>query len=233
MGKIMAFLQARMGSKRLPGKTLLRIQGKSILERAIERLQCARKIDQVVVLTTKLDEDDAVVEEARRLGVDTFRGPAADVLKRFQQAAELFRPEVVVRATADNPLIDIGSANRIVQALQSSNLDWCMECNLPVGAATEAMTARALAEVDRIAHAAGDREHVTLYIKEHQERFRVALLVPPDTLRRPALRLTVDTPEDFIFVEDIIQHLPETGRPLPLESYLEIAANLSRARMHG
>ncbi len=226
----MAFLQARMGSSRLPGKVLLRIRGKSILERAIERLRAARKIDEVVVLTTTLEEDDAVADEALRLETTVFRGPELDVLKRFQLAAEQFHPGVIVRATADNPLIDIGSVDRVVQALVSSSLDWCLESNLPVGAATEALTARALEVVDCTAKSPEDREHVTLYIKHHPEKFRVALLVPPDALRRPHLRITVDTPEDFIFVEDLIERLPEGHRPVSLQRYLSVAESLTRAR---
>jgi len=222
METVMAFLQARMGSTRLPGKVLLRIQGKSILERAIERLRAADKVHEVVVLTTTLDEDDAVCEEAARLRASVFRGSSEDVLQRFQQASEQYTPDVVVRATADNPLLDIGSVNRVVQALQSSNLDWCIETNLPVGAATEALTPEVLERLDRTVSSSRDREHVTLYIKEHPDDFRVALLVPPDFLRRPELRVTVDTMEDFIFVEDLIQKIPESDLPLPLKKYLDV-----------
>jgi spore coat polysaccharide biosynthesis protein SpsF len=222
MKTVMAFLQARMGSTRLPGKVLLRIQGKTILERAIERLRAADKVHEVVVLTTTLDEDAAVCEEAARLQALVFRGSSDDVLQRFQQASEQYGPDVLVRATADNPLLDIGSVNRVVQALQSSNLDWCIESNLPVGAATEALTPEVLSRLDRTVRSSRDREHVTLYIKEHPDAFRVALLVPPDSLRRPELRLTVDTMEDFIFVEDLIQRIPESDLPVPLKKYLDV-----------
>ncbi len=116
-----------MGSTRLPGKVLLRIRGRSILERAIWRLRAARTVDELIVLTTTLDEDDAVEREAERLGVRVHRGPALDVLRRFQEASERFRPSIIVRATADNPLVDFGSADRIVRAVRSSKLDYCME----------------------------------------------------------------------------------------------------------
>ena len=233
MGPVMAFLQARMGSSRLPGKVLLRIQGKSILERAIWRLQAARTLDAVVVLTTSLAEDDQILQEAQRLGTAVYRGPELDVLGRFQQAAERFGPRIVVRATADNPLIDVGSVDRIVRALKSSDLDYCMEDQLPVGAATEAITAGALRRSALEATEPRHREHVTLYVKEHPEKFRIAFLAPPDALCSPGLRLTVDTPEDFISVEDFIQALPESSLPVPLEQYIRWANAAARGRSQG
>lgn len=222
MGQVMAFLQARMGSTRLPGKVLLKIRGQSILCRAIERLQAARVIDGVVVLTTRMGEDDRVADEALRAGADVYRGPALDVLKRFQRASETFAPEVIVRATADNPLIDIGSIDRVVCALRAKRLDWCMEGELPVGAATEAITAEALEEADRRATDIRYREHVTLYIKEHPDEFRTATLSAPGPLRRPDVRLTVDTPEDFDYVESLLLRLPEEPHPVELERYLDL-----------
>jgi spore coat polysaccharide biosynthesis protein SpsF len=171
-----------------------------------------------------------VVLEAERLEAPVHRGPDLDVLKRFQQASRRFRPEIVIRATADNPLIDIGSVDRIVRAVRASGLDFCQENGLPVGAATEAVTAKALEKTDLEARDPNHREHVTLYVKEHLEKFRVAFLSPPDSLCRPDLRITVDTPADFLFVEDLIGAFAEGESPAPLESYLRIAEALNRAR---
>jgi spore coat polysaccharide biosynthesis protein SpsF len=218
----MAFLQARMGSKRLPGKVLMRIQGQTILERAIRRLRASPAIHEIAVLTTILPVDDAIMQEAHRLGVRVHRGSELDVLERFQEAAERFRPRIVIRATADNPLIEIGSVQRIVEALKSRNLDWCMENNLPYGAATEALTAEALAMVHHCARESRHREHVTLYIKEHPEEFYTALLDPPASLRHPGVRLTVDTPEDFQFVDWLIGKKHENAHPLPLSEYIAL-----------
>ena len=219
-----------MGSSRLPGKVLLQIQSQSILERALRRLQAAETVDAVAVLTTTLPADDAVIEMAEVLGALAFRGPELDVLKRYQLASDYFGPEIIIRATADNPLIDIGSVDRIVRALRASDLDYCVEIELPVGAATEAITAQALRRVDALAESPWHREHVTLYVKENPDSFRVAFLAPPDVLRRPDLRLTIDTPEDFILIEDIIQGVGDSSRPLPLERYLPRATELARTR---
>ena len=219
-----------MGSTRLPGKVLLRIEGESILERAVKRLREASSPEDVVILTTTLEEDEPIVSEAERLRAPVFRGPSLDVLKRFQLAAEHFRPEIVVRATADNPLVDISSVDRIVRALRGSDLEYCMEIDLPYGAATEAIGVRALERSDKLAKQGRHREHVTLFAKENPDEFRLAYLTPPDALRRPEIRLTVDTPEDFMFMEDLIRLVPENGRPLPLERYLDAAADLARTR---
>jgi spore coat polysaccharide biosynthesis protein SpsF len=223
---VMAFLQARMGSKRLPGKVLMPIQGKTILERAICRLSESPAIDEVVVLTTISPRDDVIMKEAARLGTRVYRGSEEDVLERFQKASEHFRPAIVVRATADNPLIEIGSVERIVEALRSRHLDWCLEKDLPYGSATEAVTASALEQVHLRARDPRHREHVTLYIKEHPEEFRIALLEPPAAFRHPNIRFTIDTPEDFKFVESLIGKKAENPYPLPLDEYIALALTI-------
>jgi spore coat polysaccharide biosynthesis protein SpsF len=212
-----------MGSTRLPGKVLMRIQGHSILRRAIHRLQASPVVDEVVVLTTVKAEDDAVVEEAHMSGAMTYRGSESNVLERFQKASEAFHPDVIIRATADNPLIDIGSIERIVHTLQQEELDWCMENELPYGAATEALTGGALARVYRISEKPRHKEHVTLYIKDHPEEFRLAYLEAPDSLRYPQVRLTVDTAEDFAFMNTLISSKPEADQPIPLIEYIPLA----------
>lgn len=220
---VMAFLQARMGSRRLPGKVLMPIQGQTILERAIRRLRESPAVDEIAVLTTVSPQDDAIVNEACKLGTRVHRGSEEDVLERFQEASELFHPGIIIRATADNPLIEIGSLERIVDALRSRNLDWCTERDLPYGSATEAVTASALEQTHLRAHEPRHREHVTLYIKEHPEEFHIGLLAPPAALRHPDVRFTVDTPEDFQFVNSLIEKKTENDHPLPLTEYIALA----------
>lgn len=219
----MAFLQARMGSTRLPGKVLMRIRGRSILERAVRRLEASDEIDRVVVLTTEREADDAVVLEARRLGISTFRGPEEDVLERFRGAAEEFRPDMIVRATADNPLIDIDSVSRIVRYVRAAGIEYCMERDLPYGAATEAVTSEALRRTAVQATEHRHREHVTLYVKERPELFSVMIPQCPARVRYPQITVTVDTWEDFAFVDQLIGCVPEDDVATPLEKYLPYA----------
>ena len=233
---VVAFLQARMGSTRLPGKVLMTIQGQSILERAIRRLQAAPIVDAVAVLTTCLSEDDVIVEESHRLGTWVHRGPVQDVLTRFYEASQKFHPDIVIRATADNPLIEIDSIERIIDRLCSDNSDLCMENELPYGTATEAIHGESSTRADAItrvhlrAKENHHREHVTLYMKDHPEEFTLSLIAPPNSLRYPQIRLTVDTPADFAFMNQLIRQLPERGGPLPLSDYLPLAQNILNER---
>lgn len=224
----MAFLQARMGSSRLPGKVLMDIEGRSVLGRAICRLRASEAIDEVAVLTTELGRDDAVAREAERFGVPVFRGSEDDVLARFHGAAERFGPDIVIRATADNPLIDIGSLDRIVTRLMTDRLDYCVEIELPYGAATEALTAQALRRTHERANEPRHREHVTMYIREHPEEFSFAFPPAPDALRHPEIRVTVDTEEDLTFMRRLIASMPEGATPIPLQEYLPLAARIER-----
>lgn len=219
-----------MGSTRLPGKVLKRIQGKSILERAIWRLRAVPEVHHIAVLTTCLDQDDCIAAEAQRLGALVYRGPEHDVLRRFQEASEFYRPDFIIRATADNPLIDIGSVSRIVRELRSKHLDYCMEMDLPYGAATEVCTARALAKTHAMATEPRHREHVTLHIKEHPEEFRLALLKAPDSVHFPQVRVTVDTPDDLAYMAGLLSHLPEGNTPVPLENYMQFALGMFAER---
>jgi spore coat polysaccharide biosynthesis protein SpsF len=229
-GSVLAFLQARMGSTRLPGKVLMSIHGQSILERAVRRLRAAPTVDDVVVLTTCLREDDAIVEESKRLGAGIYRGPVRDVLARFYEAAEHLQPDIIIRATADNPLIEIGSIERIVDAVYWGGFDLCMEEGLPYGAATEAVTRKALIRAHTKAHEARHREHVTLFIKERPEEFRVAFLTPPNSLKYPQVRVTVDTPDDFDFVNQLIGKISEREQPTPLGKLLPLALSILNER---
>ena len=224
----MAFLQARMGSSRLPGKVLMPLSGKTILARAVERLQASDAIDEVIVLTTQQPADDAVENEARRIGVRVFRGAEFDVLDRYQKASDEFRPEIIIRATSDNPLIDIGSAARIVDALRSMRLDYCIENELPYGAAVEAITADALRKSHREAVEPRHREHVTLHVKETPDAYKLHFLTCPQPLRFPHLRVTVDTPEDFAFMSRLIESIPEGEMPTPLDQFISLGLQLMR-----
>jgi spore coat polysaccharide biosynthesis protein SpsF len=229
-GPVMAFLQARMGSNRLPGKVLMPIQGQSILERAIRRLRASTIIDEVAVLTTCLAADDVIQKEAEKLGALVFRGEELDVLARFLGAVKVFHPGIVVRATADNPLIDIESVTRIASALRNGSLDYQMEPDLPYGAATEAVTAEALERTHLLAREPQHREHVTLHIKEHPELFLLAFPECPQSVRFPEVRVTVDTMDDFIFMNRLIGCLPEREMPVPLEEYIPYALTIMNER---
>src|SRR5688572_29352096 len=135
-------LQARYASTRLRGKALEPIGGRTILEQCLRRL-IAGGVARVILATTCRPEDDVLEVIARRLGVPAYRGDERDVLGRFASAATLFDIDPVIRATGDNPAVDIQAAGRVLAALQATGADYVREEGLPVGAAVEGMTASA------------------------------------------------------------------------------------------
>ena len=189
-------LQARMASQRLPGKAMEIVAGRPLIEQCLLRLVAAETAP-VFLATTTRSEDDVLVAVAERLGVPVFRGAVDDVLDRFVRCAETFHLDLVIRATADNPAVDIESPGRLLSALLRTSADYVGEQPLPCGAALEAMTRDALNRQALLARDAFDREHVTTYIRRHEDRFNVVTLAAPALLARPDVRLTVDTPSDL------------------------------------
>lgn len=217
-------LQARMGSTRLPGKVLAPIAGRSLLGHCVERLQ--RSGLPVVVATTELGEDDRVAAEAVRLGASVVRGPVEDVLARYLKAATELGLTEVIRATADNPAVDMDAPRRVLTLLYRSGADHVVEHGLPTGAAVEAVTTEALARAAGLATEAYDREHVTPLIRRDHRFFALPALAPGH-VRRPSVRLTVDTAADLAFMRRVfalVGSLP--GEPATL---VDILAAASRA----
>lgn len=205
--RTVAIIQARMGSTRLPGKVLMKMGNGSLLGYLIRRLESSRTLHTVVVATTTHQRDDVIVEEARRLGVECFRGSETDVLTRYVQAARVYKADVVVRVTGDNPFTDPYSIDRVVEQLVHG-YDYAIEDNLPVGTTGEALTFEALEFIDTVASTPLWREHVTLYAKENRHMLRCAFLQPRAGYGRPELSYTVDHPAEYEFVRELCEKLP-------------------------
>jgi spore coat polysaccharide biosynthesis protein SpsF len=219
-------LQARMGSKRLPGKVLELAAGQSIFAHCVHRLR-ARSDLPVILATTTLREDDVLAAAAERLGVPVVRGPEDDVLARYVLAAATFALAEVVRATADNPAVDIDAPRRTLDLLRRTRADYVVERGLPVGCAVEAVSAGALFLANASTVDAYDREHVTPFIR--RERQFVSLdSMAPGLLRRPGLRLTVDTPEDLAFMRRVLAQVAMSdGTPASLLAIMVAAERLN------
>jgi spore coat polysaccharide biosynthesis protein SpsF len=195
-------LQARYNSSRLPGKAMATIGDKTMLEHCLRRLMFAG-VAPVVLATTSRPEDDALVAVARALGVGVFRGDVKDVLGRYVSAADAFDFDTVIRATGDNPCVDIQAPGRLLAVLRSYDADYACEDGLPYGAAVEAVTRDALQRAAHEAHHVEDREHVTVYIRRNTQIFRVVFAPAPAPLRRPDIRVTVDTAADLEHVRQL------------------------------
>jgi len=174
--KIVAIIQARMGSTRLPGKVLMDLGGETVLARVLGRLQRAIMIDEIVVATIDSAADDAIIRECQRLEVSCFRGSEDDVLDRYYQAARMFAAEVVVRITSDCPVIDPDLVDETIGTFQVQCGDYCSNSfprTYPRGLDTEVFTMNALEQAWHNARRLYEREHVTPYLYEHPELFRL------------------------------------------------------------
>lgn len=211
--KILAITQARVGSTRLPGKVLKTIGDKSLLEIQLNRILQSKLVSKLKVATTVEPEASKIIEIASHCGVESFAGSIDDVLERFYLTAQPEAPDYVVRLTADCPLIDPVEIDRVIEACINSGVDYAsntLEPTLPDGLDVEVFKFSALEKAYREATLKSDREHVTPYIWRNSsvkggELFK-SLSVKNDQ-DFSQLRLTVDTPEDFNLIEQLINSL--------------------------
>lgn len=207
---IAAIIQARMGSTRLPEKTLADLHGKSLLERVIERAAAIDGVERVVVATTILDEDEPIAACGARLGVDVYRGPIDDVLARFAGAARSADASVIVRITADDPFKDPAVCGIVLTEFlrRQPYVDYVsntVEPTWPEGLDVEVFSRGALERADREATLRSEREHVTPYIYNHPDRFSIVQVRHDQDLS--ALRWTLDYPEDLAFARAVYERL--------------------------
>jgi spore coat polysaccharide biosynthesis protein SpsF len=206
--KVVAILQARMGSTRLSGKVLLDLAGRTMLARVVRRVRRAPAVDEVVVATTAAPGDDPIVEECQRLEVACFRGSEPDVLDRYFRAAAAHQADVAVRITADCPLIDPGETGRVIRAFLDRKPDYAsniLRRTYPRGLDTEVMTSATLARAWREATEPYQRTHVTPYVYQHPESFRLLAVTGEADLS--AHRWTVDSPEDLELVRAVYRRM--------------------------
>jgi spore coat polysaccharide biosynthesis protein SpsF len=199
-------LQARMTSTRLPGKVLEPIGARSLLAHCILRLRL-ESAAPVLLATTTNPEDTCLVEVAANLGVESFRGSEHHVLHRFVHAARYVGARYVVRATADNPAVDIGGPERLLRLLRTTGADYVVEDGLPYGANVEGVTTAALERALDLATDPSDIEHVTPIFRRDRVNFSPQWVPAPAIVRRPELRVTVDTPEDLWFMRQLAARL--------------------------
>jgi spore coat polysaccharide biosynthesis protein SpsF len=202
--KIVAIIQARMGSTRLPGKVLLDLEGASVLARVLARVKRAATIGEVVVATSDGPGDDVIVTECKRLGTNVFRGNENDVLDRYYRAAQFSKADVVVRITADCPLLDPKITDHTVSEFLQHHPDYASNALIrtyPRGLDTEVFTIAALERAWREGSERHQRAHVTPYIYQNPERFRV--LAVQGERDYSGFRWTLDTEQDLEFLRAV------------------------------
>jgi spore coat polysaccharide biosynthesis protein SpsF len=202
--KIVAIIQARMGSTRLPGKVLMDLGGETVLARVLGRLRRAIMIEEIVVATTDSAADDAIIRECERLEASCFRGSEDDVLDRYYEAARMFAAEAVVRITSDCPVIDPDLVDETIRVFQLQCGDYCSNSfprTYPRGLDIEVFSMNALEQGWRHAYQPYEREHVTPYFYEHPELFR--LVSHQGQIDYSRYRWTLDTEEDLELLREI------------------------------
>lgn len=211
---IAAIIQARMGSTRLPGKILKELVGKPMLWHVVNRVKHAKKVDQVIIATTILPEDDVVEELAKKEGWDYFRGSAENVLERYYNAAKKFGTDTVVRITSDCPLIDPEIIDGCIEAFQKQKYDYVrnapnQERIFPTGIDDiEVFPIHVLEKAYREAEEFYEKEHVTPYIWENKKnQFMIGEEPRIKNEHKRDYRLSVDYPEDFKVIEAIYDNL--------------------------
>jgi len=205
---ILAILQARITSQRLPSKVLMTILGRPMLELQIERILRCKKIDQLIVATSINQEDDPIDTLCKKMEISCFRGDLANVLDRFYQAARRYRPQHVVRLTGDCPLTDPMLIDELIEFYLARKCDYasnCQEPTLPDGLDAEIFTFETLAQTWQEAKLPSHLEHVTQFMYSQPQRFTIASYKYHQDLSR--YRWVVDEPEDLEFVRKIYEKL--------------------------
>lgn len=231
---VQAFVQARSGSTRLPGKIFLKIGPKAILEWVIERLLASASVERVVVVTTVKPEDDQTESVADSLGAPVFRGDEDDVLDRFYRALAVFPANTVVRATADNPLLDTATLDAMIEAHVAGGYDHTGGSGaIPLGLTAEVVSSSAIKTAWSQSLEKPHREHVTPYIYTHPEKFRLFSIPASPAISGRSHRLTVDTEEDLNLMRAIYGKLAGNGLTFSAEEAVRLLdANPGMASMN-
>lgn len=211
MTSVLAIIQARVSSTRLPGKVMLKVNGDTLLAYQIKRLKLSSKINKIVVAAPSGAENDIIEKECSSLGIDCFRGPENDVLDRYYQCSLSFpKYKYIMRLTSDCPLIDPSVVNLIIDFFLNKKADYASNVGdnyetFPQGIGAEIFTKELLSETAASAYTPSDREHVSPFMRRKAD-IKKAILDYPENLSR--FRLTIDYPEDFSVMKFIIENSP-------------------------
>ena len=213
LGITVALIQARMSSTRLPGKMLRMLGPHTLIEWVVERVKQCKVFDRVILATSNRKSDDPLVETVRLMGIDVFRGSESDVLGRLAQAAKKHKAETVVRICADNPFVDPGELKRLVDTYVSTNSDYAynhqdrLNNKYADGFGAEILSNKILQEISKCTSELSHREHVTLYLWDNRNKYKLHGVEAPNQLAFPNLKFDIDTKKDLVK----LTHLVERG----------------------
>ena len=221
-------IQARTGSKRLPNKVMMKINSKPILQHIIEFLNYSKLTDEIIIATSDQSEDDVICNLANSLNKKCFRGSSHDVLGRYYDCAKYNHADLIIRITADNPLIDPTLVDKIIQTCKETNCDYASNMineTYPSGYLVEAFSFDVLEKLHRQSHDLQSREHVTFKIRQNPKSFHIENILAPNHLRRPSWRLTVDHKEDFELISQIFSKLYVMNSYIKYEKVVDLLDN--------
>lgn len=221
---VTAIVQARIGSTRLPNKVLLDIAGKPMLEHVFERLSRASCLTHAVLATTDNVKDQILVDFAKRLNIPVVAGSEDDVLARYLLSAQSVSSDYIVRITSDCPLLEPTVIDAMVKHHLDTGADYTSNAarrTFPRGLDAEIISWPCLQEAGRLGTKPRHREHVTPYIYENPERFHLEDFEAQGLLRRPDLRLCVDTPEDLRLIREIYSQFYSPDQAVPIDQVIQ------------
>ncbi len=212
--RILGVIQARMGSKRLPGKALTKIAGRTPIEWIFRRLSACRRLDGVVLSTSDAPDNDPLARHAAKIGLRTFRGPERDLILRFLGTLEAFGGDAMVRVTADCPLVDPGLVDAMASAFRAKagRVDFLTNTfppSHPDGLDLDLLPRKTLERLDKEVRDPLHREWLTTYVMNRPRKFRILNL--PAERDESALRWTLDYPEDLRFLRAVFGRLAREG----------------------
>ena len=208
---VLSIIQVRMQSTRLPKKALLQIYDKSILEHIIDFIKFSKYTNKIIVATTTNPEDDEIVELCSNLNISYFRGSSEDALGRFYECAKLFHGDIIVRLTADNPLIDPELVDDVIKTCLETKCDYAtnmLSDTFPHhGYLVEAMPFEILEKLYNTKKDSLNKEHITYDLRKNYTSYHVEHVKTREFYERPNWRLTLDYPEDFELICKIFSEL--------------------------
>lgn len=204
--KIVAIIQARMSSERLPGKVLKKLNGVPMIQCIVSRANKAKRVDDVIVATSEETSDDLLYDFCVQNNINVYRGDLDNVLKRYYDCATREKADIVIRLTGDNALIDAGILDEAVAVFEKQNVDYLHYCEeLPIGMHVEIFSYKALEKAMHEVDNSECKEHVTLYMYKNIDKFRCVIYSDKEMINYSTLRWTIDTPEDYELVSKIYQ----------------------------
>ena len=212
--KVVATIEARMTSSRLPGKVLLEIGGKPALEFMIDRVKQSRLVDDIVVATTVNSSDQPIIDLCNKMGCKYFRGSEEDVLLRVLEAAKSVDADIIVELTGDCPFIDPDIIDKVIELYSLGDYDYAsnvVERSFPDGFDTQVFSVQSLEKVSRLTDNPIDRVHVSCYFYNNPHKFKLANLLADQDSTWPDLRLTIDEPADYQLLKLIEEKLRDSN----------------------